>query len=338
MGIFATIGQTLTDASEALINGSISNITSAVTPVVLTGVTVYFMITGYMVLAGRISEPIADVCIKAFKIALMSSIALNSGNISAYIVNGVNGIEQMFVNAITGDGSVNTFQKLDDIFNKCIEAAAKSTAAAEKLDIWDMGEIIALNVTSGIIVISASIMSVIAGAIILMAKISLSILFGVSPFFLAGWIFPVTARWADAWLNQALNYSLVSAIVIFIMSFAVKLFDAIIDVIIAEIDAGGSFPIGALGELIVVSCLVGWIIGKAPSLAAGLAGGASSAGASLAGIIGRSTQTGAWIDSAKGAAIKDAKWFGKAVQTTKNAPVTVSRSVERLRRNQIRKY
>lgn len=330
MGIFASIGETFTNASNSLINGSISHIIGQLTPVVTTGVIIYFMITGYMVLAGRISEPISDVCIKGFKIALIAAIALNAGNITSYVIGSVNGIEKMFVSAITGDGSTDTLQSIDDIFNKSIDAAAQSITAAETKGITDIGEIIGLYMTAAIIAIASIAMTVVGGAIILMSKVALAVLFGVSPFFLAGLMFPVTARWADAWINQALNYSLVSSIVIFVMSLATSLFDKTITIVLSEVSTGGSFPVGSLFDLLVISILCAFVLAQAPSIASGLAGGAVSAGASLTGMIARSKQMGNWADSAKGAAMQDYVTM-KAV-ANHGADVTgVSKVVEHMR-------
>lgn len=160
MGVFNAIGTALEQASTSMISTSVSSIISAITPAVTTGVIIYFMITGYMVLAGRISEPIGDVCIKAAKIAIVSTLFLSTGGIMSYVVSGVNGIESMFVNAITGGGSANTFQTLDDILDKSIDSAANCINQAENLSWTDTGQIFAYYLTGIAVAVGALIMTV----------------------------------------------------------------------------------------------------------------------------------------------------------------------------------
>lgn len=337
MGVFASIGETITSATTSLINNSISNITSELTPVITTGVIIYFMITGYMVMAGRISEPISDICIKGFKISLIASIALNSGNIMSYVVGTFNGVEQMFVRAISGDGSADTYQILDDIFNKSIDTASQAVTTAQELGITDIGEIIALYVTAGLIGLATLATTGMGGAIIILAKVALAVIFGVAPFFLAGLMFPVTARWADAWLNQALNYSLVSAIVIFVLTLTVRMFDSTISIILDEVNDGNSFPCSALFDLLLISAFNTYVIKQAPAIASGLAGGAASAGASLTGLVGRAKQMGSWYDSAIAAARTDGARLKKATIGGAERITGISKTVERIRGNRIGK-
>ena len=340
MGIFATMGETMQTASNSLISSAISNIISAITPPVTTGVIIYFMITGYMVLAGRISEPIGDVCIKVFKIALVCTLCLNTSNVMSYVVDGINSIESMFIHAITGDDSTNTFQVLDNIFNKGIFSAAEAIAKTENLNWKSTGQILAFYATGIIIAITTLIMTVLAGSLIILAKIALGVILGLSPFFLAGLMFPITARWADSWFNQALNYTILSAIIIFILSLVTRLFNLAISEVSDEIISGNSFPIKPMFQLAVIACANYFVIKQAPSIASGLAGGAASAGASLTGMIYQAKQVGNWVDGAKGAAAKDASYMGKVVnnpltryaaEKTGIAP-TVRSSIDRVKR------
>ena len=48
--IFSKLGETYQAAADSLISGSIASIISAMTPVITTGIIIYFMITGYMVI------------------------------------------------------------------------------------------------------------------------------------------------------------------------------------------------------------------------------------------------------------------------------------------------
>lgn len=304
MGVFAEMGKTLEQASTSMISHAVENIINAITPAVTTGVIIYFMITGYMVLAGRISEPIGDVCIKAFKIALVATLCLSTSGIMNYVVAGVNGIETMFVQAISGNKE-NTFQMIDDSFNKGVLAAANAVEQANGLGITKIGTIFALYLSGISISIATILMTVLAAALLMLAKVSLAVILGLSPFFLAGLMFPITARWADSWFSQALNYAILAAIVIFIMTLSTTFFSNEIKNIEKLVTTGSPFPIKSLMNIIVISAVMTFVLKSAPSIASGLAGGAASAGASLTGMVVQSKQMGNWVDSARGAYQKD---------------------------------
>lgn len=314
MGVFADLGHAMQNDSTKLISTAVSDIISAITPAVTTGVIIYFMITGYMVLAGRISEPIGDVCIKACKIAIVSTLCLSTGGIMSYVVSGVNGIESMFTHAISGNES-NVFQVLDDSFNKGLGVAATASEKANSLGLKDLGTMIALYLSAIAVAGACIIMTLLAGALIMLSKVALAVILGLSPFFLAGLMFPVTAKWADSWFSQALNYAILSAIVIFVLNIGIHFFDSQMSAVTSEIDGGNPFPIVELLDIIIVALLTTFTIKQAPQIASGLAGGASSAGASLTGMVYQARQAGNWV-SGTASATKN------GVGRTVNNPVT----------------
>ena len=98
---------------------------------------------------------------------------------------------------------------------------------------------------------------------------------------LAGLFFPQTAKFADAFFNQALNYTLTVVIALFFQVIAVTLFS---NQITAMIEAGlDTIGLKALGKLCILAFINYYAVKQAPSIAAGLAGGVASGTASLMG-------------------------------------------------------
>ncbi|MCO6521229.1 MULTISPECIES: type IV secretion system protein [Snodgrassella] len=284
MALFEEMGKVFQESSTHMIGSAVSNIISAITPAVTTGVIIYFLMTGYMVLAGRISEPIGDVCIKAFKIALVAALCLSTGGIMDYVVGGINGVESMFMRAISGGMDTNIYTALDNSMGHGIDVAVEAASAADDLDIWSIGTILAFYITAIVMGIATVLMVVLGGALVMLSKIALAVILGLSPFFIVGWMFPMTAKWADAWLNQALNYALLSSIVLFILTIGITFFDHEATTLARMVSTGNSFPVKVLLHVVVISLVVLHVLKQAPEIAAGLAGGAASAGASLVGM------------------------------------------------------
>lgn len=280
MGIYQTIGEKFENATQALITQSISSIITEITPVVTTGVIIYLLITGYMIIAGRISEPIGDIAIKGTKIIIIATIALNTGQIMSVVVGGINGLEEMFSNAIAGDSGKTVYQILDDNFDTGMIAAAQIVEAILNID-FDIGAALALVISLIIVLVSTVLITVLAGALYIMTKVSLAVVLGLSPFFIASLFFPVTARWFDSWLSQAINFALTGVIIVFLSSLAFSSFTDLTKEVITQIHSDVSFPATEIGQLIIHSIVCFFAMKQAPSIASGLAGGIGISGVSL---------------------------------------------------------
>ena len=325
MGVFASLETTFDNATNSLVNSAIGSIVSTLTPVILVGVTVYFMITGYMIIAGRIQEPLSDLIIKAFKIAIVSALCLDVGGVTSYIIGGMNGILTMLNSAFGVSGS--PFQALDDLFNKGIDSAANLAVALQELEFYEMGAIVTVGASMLVVMFGTILMTIIGGAIMLLSKVALTMIFAVSPFFIAGLFFPITARFADAWINQALNYILVSVFVLFTMSITNALFLQVANAIIAAVQAdSAAFPALLTGEMLVLACINFFVLKQVPAIASGLAGGATSAGASLVGMAVGVKTAAQWATNPAAAAVNAINPMQSKFDPTTGGNVTARRA------------
>lgn len=285
--IFSAIGEAWESAAQSLVSGSIANVISALTPVITTGIAIYFMITGYMIIAGRIQEPIGDVLIKATKLIIVATIFTQAGSLA---VNTVNGIEGMFTSAVTG-GSGSVYDVLDNNLSKGADAVNTIYIAMTNVESEGMivktpafGTLIALLITMIIVALSTILITVLAAATYIMTKTALAVVLALSPFFIAGLFFPVTARWFDSWLSQAINYALTGAIIVFFSTLAFANFEGVVNQITDAVNGDISFPAHLIIELVIYSIVSFFAMKQAPSIASGLAGGIGVSGVSLVGM------------------------------------------------------
>lgn len=132
MGIFTSIGTTFESSISSFTATTASGVIGMITPVVLIAVTLYFTITGYMIMAGRISEPLGDVMIKGAKIALIAMVGLSTGTFMTYVAGAAHGLEGDFLNAM-GSPAVSVYQLLDDSWEQGYTNIAKTFAQAGDL-------------------------------------------------------------------------------------------------------------------------------------------------------------------------------------------------------------
>lgn len=279
---FKELGQAYEQAANSLVNNSISTLISQLTPVITTGLTLYILITGYMVVAGRIQDPISDILIKLTKWTIIAFIALNAGTITSYLIGGFNGLEKTILGAF-GSDSFNVYESLDTSLENGLLAAANAIRRNEELGITDVGKIL-FNILVAVVMFFAVILQTfIAGAIIMLAKASLLVVFALAPLLLAGLFFPQTAKFADAWFNQSLNYVLTVVIAAFFLQIADGLFNQQLSSI-AENIKSDNISFVDLGKMTLLTIINFFVIKQSPSIASGLAGGVSSGSASLIGM------------------------------------------------------
>lgn len=282
--IYENLGKMFEQAIAPLVSTAIQNIITAITPVVISGVILYLMITGYMIIAGRIQEPIGDIMIKGVKIIIVATLALNSATVMNTVVNGINGIEEMFVQAL--NGKLNTYQALDNSFEQGANTVNQLMVAAEPLGIFnDFSALMQIYISAAIVMIASLLITVLGGAIYIIAKVSLAVVLGFSPFFIAGLFFPVTARWFDSWLSQAINYTLTGAIIVFFCSLTMTGFDKLTQDLLTAIGEGSTFQTAMLFQMLAYSVVCFFVTKSAPSIASGLASGIGVSGVSLVGMM-----------------------------------------------------
>lgn len=70
------------------------------------------------------------------------------------------------------------------------------------------------------------IIAISAGAMVIVAKIMLALMFGIGPFFIAMLMFPATAKWFDSWFGQMMTYLMQIALVTTVLGMGMKFFSA----------------------------------------------------------------------------------------------------------------
>lgn len=281
---FETLGNAYEQAANTMVDGSISNLISTLTPVITSGLILYIVITGYMVVAGRIQDPISDILIKLSKWTIIGFIALNAATITSAFIGGFNGLEQTILQGFNASNG-NAYQSLDNSLSNGLNAAADILDLNKKLDWYEFGAIFRNMLTAGLVMIAVLLQTALAGATIILAKAALLVVFALAPLCLCGLFFPQTSKFADAWFNQAFNFTLAVVITIFFQSISVTVFETQINDFV-ELGKSGqldSIPFNAVGKLLIIAIINSFAIKQAPSIASGLSGGVASATASLTG-------------------------------------------------------
>ena len=279
--VFQFIGETVTNASNAFVTPAASNLMGALQATVLTGVTLYIVMTGYAISTGAIEAPFWTFLKQCVKIMIIAFFALTVDGYINGIVEAINGLENGVAQAMntSGGATVNIYQTMDDALGKGFDLVQVAFQRASEAG-WDLGSAISWVIVGLVIAIGTLLVCMLGGAMVIVAKFALSVMFALGPLFVVSLMFPATARFFDSWFSQVMNYVLTIVIMAIIMTFAVKAFTSFTQV--DKLSGGGDYhPMFVALQIGTLSGILCWIIFQAAGMASGLAGGVSLAALGL---------------------------------------------------------
>lgn len=275
--IFTEVGTKIETTLQAFYVAAASNVAGAIGVIAIASVTMFVAIYGAMVIAGKIQEPFMDFAVKAVKIIIVAAVALNAGNYMNYVVNAVQGLESGMVEAVgTGGPSppANIYQALDSAVDKTNELLEQMNKEGSDLGALQIGRAISIALCICVVGFGAILFLFFAGAVTILAKFMLAMLFAVGPLFVLALMWPSTAGFFDRWLSQCLTAVFTIVFLAVLLSMGLSIFDRLISgamVTLVNPDGGNYF---AVSFTLFGTCLVfTYLCTQIPSLAGALGGG-----------------------------------------------------------------
>lgn len=275
--IFQFIGETVTNATNAFVVPAASSLMFALQMLVLTGVTLYITMTGYAISTGAVESAFWTFVKQCLKIVIIAFFALTADGYIAGVMVAISGLEEGLSQAmnITGNAPQSIYQILDQSLGKGFEIVGLCFQKADEAG-WNFGSVLGWAIAGIVVAAGTVLVSMLGGAIIIVAKFSLAVMLALGPLFIVSLMFPPTARFFDSWFSQVINYVLTIVIMAIIMTFAMKAYDAFI--VSADFSGDGeSNPMFAALQIGALTGVLCWIILQAGGMASGLAGGVSMA-------------------------------------------------------------
>ncbi len=292
--IFQFLGETVQNASDALVIPTATNIISAITPLTISGLTIYIMLTGFQIITGAMQEYFYAFLVRSARIILITILGLNVVTYGTYVIGFFQGFESGIASVLSlGDANAaNIYVSLDASFNKGLDAVDKCFLNADAAGFTSMGAALGWIISGLVVAVGTLIITAIGGALVIFAKFGLSILFAIGPLFFVALMFPVTAKFFDMWLSQIVNYIMTIIIVAIIMSFSMLCYNAVIDG--ADFSTTGTKNPGSSAfQLLLLTLILSYLIKRCAEIAGALSGGVALAALGVRHFISPVTNTAA---------------------------------------------
>lgn len=299
-GTFETFGNQVRNTLAGFANSVSGEIISSISPIVYTGIMLYFFVRAYQITTGRAESAIPDLVTQCVKIVLVAFFGLNAANFVTYVIPAVYGIENLLLNAIshatTASDINNAWGAADQTWQTFMNGfqAIYNIWSNSSWSVWSIGESIA---TSLFIILLMVLMLVVciyfmffAVGYLLLYEIFLVMGLAFGPLFICTLMFTVTRTWFDGWLRAVVCWAFTLVAVAGTLSLINGIFAERIDQITEfAIAAEGGKDYGVLlvnlGVFAVVVLALATVVKSIPTFAAGLTGGVALQAASVAGML-----------------------------------------------------
>ena len=102
-GLFELVGEDVIKAPIMNFTQQFSDaLIPTITPVLVLGLTLYYVLKGYLAMTGRSQDAIMEILIHGFKVALIAYIFINTGNFINYSWNFLDSSESLILSAMPG--------------------------------------------------------------------------------------------------------------------------------------------------------------------------------------------------------------------------------------------
>ena len=299
-GTFETFGNQVRGTMAGFANSVSGEIISSISPIIYTGIMIYFFARAYQITTGRAEGAIPDLITQCVKIVLVAFFGLTAANFVTYVIPAVYGIENLLLNAIshgtTASDINNAWGAADQTWQTFMNGfqAIYNIWSNSSWSVWSIGESIA---TSLFIILLMVLMLVVciyfmffAVGYLLLYEIFLVMGLAFGPLFICTLMFTVTRTWFDGWLRAVVCWAFTLVAVAGTLSLINGIFAERIDQITEfAIAAEGGKDYGVLlvnlGVFAVVVLALATVVKSIPTFAAGLTGGVALQAASVAGML-----------------------------------------------------
>lgn len=222
--VLNTISDFATQASTALID--------EIRIPLLTCLTIYFLIKGYLITYGRIESPLSDFILTAGKILLVTYFGLNALNYVNDVIPAIRGLESMLVNVLRLPGSPDittqgAWGAIDRMWAELMIVNDKALAIAGKVSVMSsFGTWFALFLLGVLMSIISVALTFAATGVLIINEIALTLTLAFGPLFICCLMFPVVRSWFDGWIKAVATYLFGAVMVAAVILLVTKIFSS----------------------------------------------------------------------------------------------------------------
>lgn len=229
---FASFGEEVLNAISSFASQASSALIDEIRIPLLTCLTIYFLIKGYLITYGRIDSPLSDFILTAGKILLVTYFGLNALNYVNDVIPAIRGLENMLVGILRlpGSGNVDTqgaWTAIDDMWKQLMLVTNVALSTAGKVSVVSaFGTWFSLFFLGLLMAAISVALTFAATGVLIINEISLTLALAFGPLFICCLMFPAVRSWFDGWIKAVVTYVFCSVLVAAVILLVTNIFQS----------------------------------------------------------------------------------------------------------------
>ncbi|WP_455465983.1 type IV secretion system protein [Bartonella sp. B39] len=268
--MFTQLFNAIDIATKTYVTDTSSKAIVAITPIVSIGLTIAFMVYGWLIIRGAIDMPISGFLSRCLRISIIVSIALTAGLYQNKIANLITEMPNQLIDTLIQNPQIRNSNQFAGFIDNVARVGFKyASDAFEEAAFLDADGLL-YGLFGILILLATSFLVAISGAFILLAKVVLILLVGLGPLFIIALLWQPTYRFFEQWIAQILGYIIFIVLIVTIFSLMMSIFESYM----SELKFDGRQNVGyALGGALILSIISIVLLFKLSSAASALAKG-----------------------------------------------------------------
>ncbi|WP_375638908.1 type IV secretion system protein [Bartonella sp. AA16NXGY] len=239
-----------------------------ITPFVSIGITIAFIIYGWLIIRGAIDMPLSGFVNRFLRISIITSIALTTGLYQSEIANLITQMpyelsKALITNPLNDKQLMNLLDKTAGGGFQYAGRLFQETAFFESNGLL-------YSLLGILILLATSLVVAIGGGLVLLTKIALALLVGLGPIFIIALLWQPTHRFFEQWIVQVVNYIILFLLLASVFNLMMNIFANYLSDMKLDYDQNVSSMFGGALILSIISIM---LLLKLSSMANSLAKG-----------------------------------------------------------------
>ncbi|VEJ42049.1 type IV secretion system protein VirB6 [Bartonella elizabethae] len=239
-----------------------------ITPFVTIGLTITFLVYGWLIMRGAIDMPLSGFVNRFLRISIITSIALTTGLYQPEITNLITQMPYDLSKALIANPLTDTqlMTLLDTAASNGFQYAGR---LFQETVFFDANGLL-YSLLGILILLATSLVVAIGGGLVLLTKIALVLLVGFGPFFITALLWQPTHRLFEQWIIQVVNYIILFLLLASVFNVMMSILANYLGDMRLDYDQNVSFMFGGALILSIISIM---LLLKLSSIANSLAKG-----------------------------------------------------------------
>ncbi|WP_139412517.1 type IV secretion system protein [Bartonella mastomydis] len=266
--VFTQLFNKIDQITKTYVTDISSNAIVAITPLVSIGITIAFIIYGWLIIRGAIDMPLSGFVNRFLRIIIITSTALTAGLYQREIANLITDMPYDLSKALITNPLTET--QLMSLLDKTAENGFQYASRLFQETIFFEANGLLYSLLGILILLATSLVVAIGGGLVILTKIAIALLVGWGPIFIIALLWQPTYRFFEQWLIQVVNYIILFLLLATVFNVMMNILANYLGDMKLDYDQNISFMFGGALILSIISIM---LLLKLSSIANSLAKG-----------------------------------------------------------------